>query len=138
MLSTYQTIANHVEYLSKSFSGDKLLDSIIIDEAHKIKNKDAKCSMALKTLGSASKFGLTGTPIMNKLVSHFSSTITNLFFHPMYNRLNCILFTLGVLEKICLDRYQSSVPIIPHQLIRAQEGMQTILKKWLETEQQMI
>ncbi|EFC44458.1 predicted protein [Naegleria gruberi] len=72
MISTYQTISNHVDFLKEQFSDDLLLDSIVLDEAHKIKNRDAKCSMALQTLPSHSRFALTGTPIMNRLAELYA------------------------------------------------------------------
>ncbi|KAG2373721.1 hypothetical protein C9374_011810 [Naegleria lovaniensis] len=67
LLSTLQTISNHMDFLKKEFVDDKLIDSVIIDEAHKIKNSKSKCHIQIAQLPSKSRFALTGTPIMNRL-----------------------------------------------------------------------
>ncbi|KAL9646547.1 hypothetical protein ABK040_006541 [Willaertia magna] len=62
LLTTFQTATNHMEYLKNQFEED-MLDCVCVDEGHKIKNKNAKCSIALRELASKSRFALTGTPI---------------------------------------------------------------------------
>ncbi|KAL9646515.1 hypothetical protein ABK040_006509 [Willaertia magna] len=66
LLTTFQTATNHMEYLKNQFDED-MLDCVCVDEGHKIKNKNAKCSIALRELASKSRFALTGTPILNRL-----------------------------------------------------------------------
>nr|CAG4717104.1 unnamed protein product [Naegleria fowleri] len=72
LISTLQTISNHMDFLKKEFVGDTLIDSVIIDEAHKIKNAKSKCHMQIAQLPSKSRFALTGTPIMNRLNELYS------------------------------------------------------------------
>jgi len=76
-------------------------DCVIADEAHRIKNRDAKRTKGLKSIPAMYKFALTGTPIMNmpddmwsifdwldhklvgdsywRFVSMFCTTVTDIF-----------------------------------------------------------
>lgn len=45
----------------------KKIDVVVLDEGHKIKNKDTEVTMAVKTIRCKNKFILTGTPIQNNL-----------------------------------------------------------------------
>lgn len=47
-------------------------DVIILDEGHKIKNKDAQITHTVKSIKSRSRFLLTGTPIQNNLTELWS------------------------------------------------------------------
>ena len=62
---------------------DREFDCIIVDEIHRIRTYKAKQTKALYTLGKKAKyrFGLTGTPIQNKLTDLFSIMR---FIHPKY------------------------------------------------------
>ena len=47
-------------------------DTVILDEGHKIKNKDAQVTQHVKEIRAASRFILTGTPIQNNLTELWS------------------------------------------------------------------
>lgn len=51
---------------------DGAFDILILDEGHKIKNKDAQVTRAVKRIKSTSRFILTGTPIQNNLAELWS------------------------------------------------------------------
>ncbi|MBC8276253.1 MAG: restriction endonuclease [Chloroflexi bacterium] len=60
----YEALAREEEWLrEQSFSHDL----VIIDEAQRIKNPDAKTSKAVKALNVRRRWALTGTPLENKL-----------------------------------------------------------------------
>lgn len=60
-ISTYQTAANDIEYL-KSVP----FYYIILDEATRIKNPQAKRTQAVKALNGAHRLALSGTPVENR------------------------------------------------------------------------
>ncbi|ESO01553.1 hypothetical protein HELRODRAFT_81620 [Helobdella robusta] len=67
-LTTYNTIMNSYEELSKTHSGKPFTwDYCILDEGHKIKNAYAKTAKAVHGIMSKHRVLLTGTPIMNNL-----------------------------------------------------------------------
>jgi len=61
-ICSYELILKDIEGIS-----DRQWDSIILDEATKIKTHKAKTTKAVKSLRSNNHFALTGTPIENKL-----------------------------------------------------------------------
>lgn len=60
-ISTYETAANDLEYLSKV-----PFYYIILDEATRIKNPQARRTQAVKTLNGAHRLALSGTPVENR------------------------------------------------------------------------
>ncbi|MCZ7674120.1 MAG: SNF2-related protein [Chloroflexi bacterium] len=60
-ISTYQTAANDIEYF-KTIP----FYYIILDEATRIKNPQAKRTQAVKALNSAHRLALSGTPVENR------------------------------------------------------------------------
>ena len=48
------------------------LDTVILDEGHKIKNRETQISRTVKSIRSRSRFVLTGTPIQNNLTELWS------------------------------------------------------------------
>lgn len=49
-----------------------IYEYIIIDEAHRIKNKDSKLSADLRVLKAKHKLLITGTPLQNNLIELWS------------------------------------------------------------------
>ena len=62
LVMSYQAIAAHIEYIS-SLSWDYL----ILDEGHKIRNPDAKVTLAVKQVATPHRLILTGSPMQNNL-----------------------------------------------------------------------
>lgn len=69
VLTTYGLLSNEIELLS-----NKVWNIITLDEAHTIKNKEAKVSKAAMQLKGTNRLLLTGTPLQNNLAE-----IWNLF-----------------------------------------------------------
>lgn len=67
VLITYGLLTNEIDSLA-----DKEWNSIILDEAHNIKNKDAKMSKAALQLKGNFRLLLTGTPLQNHLAEIWS------------------------------------------------------------------
>ena len=87
VITTYQTITSEFEASSKEDDGPKIgcFDvqwyRIILDEAHTIKNHNAKCTKGCYKLRSEYRWCLTGTPMQNQL-SELHSLITFLRVKP--------------------------------------------------------
>jgi len=62
VISTYGLVARDIDFLNRF-----PWRFVILDEAHYIRNPDAERSRAIKTIPSAAKIALTGTPIQNKV-----------------------------------------------------------------------
>ncbi|KAJ7325348.1 hypothetical protein OS493_029896 [Desmophyllum pertusum] len=62
VLTTYETMRNHLNDLNQI----KWL-AVIMDEVHRLKDPKAKITVAAKALGVKRRYGLTGTPLQNKL-----------------------------------------------------------------------
>eukprot|EP00966_Prymnesium_polylepis_P123693 2860258-Prymnesium_polylepis.1 len=62
-LTTYETFTNCTEMFRKV----PQWDYCVLDEAHKLKNKDAKALAALQSLQIGCKLALTGTPLQNNV-----------------------------------------------------------------------
>lgn len=60
----YELLRNHTNETMKVLRKTKW-DSIVCDEAHRIKSRDAKQTEGVKLLNAKHKFALTGTPIQN-------------------------------------------------------------------------
>jgi superfamily II DNA or RNA helicase len=75
----YESLAREAEWLKEQrFSHDL----VIIDEAQRIKNPEARTSMAVKALNAHRRWALTGTPLENKiedLISIFDFVRPGLF-----------------------------------------------------------
>lgn len=80
-----------VRYTSKvSYSHEGLFDkyslfrwdSLVVDEAHRLKNEDSKLSVVLRTLDSKFRLLLTGTPLQNNL--HELWALLNFMFPHMF------------------------------------------------------
>lgn len=56
----------------KSLESKQSFDSVILDEGHRIKNKDAQITKCVKKIRCNSRFILTGTPIQNNLTELWS------------------------------------------------------------------
>lgn len=56
----------------KSTGRGEAFDMVVLDEGHKIKNKDAQITQAVKQIRCKSRFILTGTPIQNNLAELWS------------------------------------------------------------------
>lgn len=61
LLINYELVQTELELL-KSLP----IDGIIVDEAHRLKNRDTKTFKAVEQLDAEFKFALTGTPLQNK------------------------------------------------------------------------
>jgi SNF2 family DNA or RNA helicase len=61
-LSTYETVLRDAEKLSK-----RKFSLLVLDEAHGLKNAATKRAQAVRTLKSAAKLALSGTPVENRL-----------------------------------------------------------------------
>ena len=87
VITTYQTITSESESSSKQDDGPKVgcFDvqwyRIILDEAHTIKNHNAKCTKGCYRLQAEYRWCLTGTPMQNH-VSELHSLITFLRVKP--------------------------------------------------------
>ncbi|KAL7719093.1 Non-specific serine/threonine protein kinase [Entamoeba marina] len=92
LLTTYNLAQNDEELI-----GDKTWDYIILDEAHVIRNKSAKVTIAMKSFRAKHKISATGTPMMNNL-----SELWNMMDYTMDRRL------LGE-HKYFVDRYERSI-----------------------------
>lgn len=66
LVTSYGMINTHVALFAKEFK-DIIVDVLILDEGHKIKNVKTHISKNLRMLKCNSKFALTGTPIMNRI-----------------------------------------------------------------------
>ena len=66
-VTTYDTLRSDID--NGLISRDKwdYFDSVIIDEAHHIKNPESSRSKAIRKLRPSYRWGLTGTPIQNKI-----------------------------------------------------------------------
>jgi superfamily II DNA or RNA helicase len=66
-LTTFETVRLHVD----AFRAAEPFDILIIDEAHRIKNRRGRTRAALESLGIPHRFLLTGTPIQNNALELF-------------------------------------------------------------------
>jgi len=64
-VTTYDTLRQDIDYLKNR--GHLQFGLAILDEAQKIKNRNTGMSMAVRHLQAARRWGLTGTPIENRL-----------------------------------------------------------------------
>ncbi len=81
-ITTYENIRDDIE--DGIFSATKF-DLVVLDEIQRIKNPDAKVSKALKSLKPDFRWGLSGTPLENRIedvVSIFGFINPWLFFDP--------------------------------------------------------
>ncbi len=69
-LTTYDTLRNDAEVVQTVRLGE--FDAVIADEAHRIKNWNAGVSKAIRQLRADYKWGLTGTPLENRLEDVFA------------------------------------------------------------------
>lgn len=91
------TVMNYEKLLSKKYFdwlSTYTWDIIVADEAHRIKNANAKTTRAIKSLKSLRRMALTGTPIMNKPDDLWSILH---FLNPMYSGSSYWAFV----EKFC-------------------------------------
>lgn len=63
-LTTYETLRQDVDEVDRLLSD---FDLVVLDEIHKIKNPKAAMSQACKRIRSTRRWGLSGTPIENRL-----------------------------------------------------------------------
>ncbi len=78
-ISSYDTFAS--DMLENRIIAPQLFDTVIIDEAHNIKNPKTRRFRALKKLSAFKRWALTGTPIQNSIEDLY--TIFE-FIHPGY------------------------------------------------------
>jgi SNF2 family DNA or RNA helicase len=64
-ITTYDTLRGDIQ--KQVLSNYSKFDCIVLDEAHKIKNRITKTSKAIRNLKSKYRWALTGTPIQNSL-----------------------------------------------------------------------
>ena len=62
IVTTYGVVRNDIESLQ-----DTTFHRVVLDEAQKIKNTDAKRTQAIRTLSARHRLALTGTPVENRL-----------------------------------------------------------------------
>lgn len=67
VLIHYEALVKHIDWLKKTFWG-----LVVLDEAHKIKNRQAKRSKAVKKLVSRLRLALTATPFNRDLAEYWS------------------------------------------------------------------
>lgn len=67
ILTTYQTLRADIQHL-KDFE----FESLILDEAHYVKNPKSQAALACRLVKAQKKFALTGTPVENSLNDIFS------------------------------------------------------------------
>lgn len=79
VITTYETIASEYKKVDRDgirrsplFTNPKGFWRIVLDEAHKIKNRLAWCSRAVSELRAESRLCMTGTPFMNNTAEIFS------------------------------------------------------------------
>ncbi|KAK2569892.1 DNA excision repair protein ERCC-6-like 2 [Acropora cervicornis] len=61
-LTTYETMRNHLDDVNKV----QWL-AVIMDEVHRLKDPKSQITVAAKALRAKRRYGLTGTPLQNKL-----------------------------------------------------------------------
>lgn len=66
-LVSYETLRGDVLDLKESYVRDKSWDTVVLDEAAKIKNRDSGIARACKLLPRKKRWALTGTPLENHL-----------------------------------------------------------------------
>jgi SNF2 family DNA or RNA helicase len=64
-VTTYDTLRQDIDYLKAKSIAE--FDLVILDEAQKIKNRNAGLSMAVRQLHTKYRWGLSGTPLENKI-----------------------------------------------------------------------
>ncbi len=62
VLSSYETLSRDAKRLE-----GRAWDVLVVDEAHQLKNPEAKKTLAMKAVKSARRLALSGTPVENKL-----------------------------------------------------------------------
>lgn len=67
IIINYSLLRNDISYFSK-----QRFDLTILDEAQRIKNPDTKTSHAVKSINTANRLALTGTPLENRLLDLWS------------------------------------------------------------------
>lgn len=76
VLTTYGTVSsdynNHQKPTARLFRGGRGFYRIILDEAHRIKNRNSLCSKAVTALQAQYRLCMTGTPFMNNTAEIFS------------------------------------------------------------------
>lgn len=79
VITTYETIASEYKRVERNgtrrsplFTDARSFYRIILDEAHKIKNRNAWCSKAVAELRAQFRLSMTGTPFMNNTAEIFS------------------------------------------------------------------
>ncbi|KAJ4424196.1 hypothetical protein N0V82_001062 [Gnomoniopsis sp. IMI 355080] len=79
VITTYETIASEYKRVERNgtrqsplFTNTRGFYRIILDEAHKIKNRNAWCSKAVSELRAQFRLCMTGTPFMNNTAEIFS------------------------------------------------------------------
>lgn len=86
---------------------------IIVDEAHRIKNKDSKLSADLRCLKAKHKLLITGTPLQNNLTELWS--LLN-FLMPKVRKHNFNIITINIIT-IAINRYSTPTKISMRYLI---------------------
>lgn len=79
VITTYETVSSEYAKFayehkrdSRLFGDTRMFHRIILDEAHKIKNRRAQCSIAVAQLNAKYRLCMTGTPFMNNTAEIYS------------------------------------------------------------------